>query len=141
MPGDRDPVGGVVRATDDRRGTLLPVATEGAGTVQVVRGGDGGSIFGGAQYDTAWASGRVDAKLENIGHGGRASDISHVLPVQGRPAELSGGGMPRTISDKDGDAGPFSVPACPGHRGHFGGGKNPPTHGAPDATCWSPGVR
>ena len=53
MPGDGDPVGGGVRATDDGRGTLLPRATEGMVTVQVVRGGDGGGIFGGAKDDTS----------------------------------------------------------------------------------------
>ena len=40
--------------------------------------------------------------------------------------ELPGLGMPGTIDDEDGDAGPFSAPACPGHRGHFGGVKPPP---------------
>ena len=34
--------------------------------------------------------------------------------------------MPRPIGDKDGNAGPFPAPACPVHRGHFGGGKPPP---------------
>ena len=34
--------------------------------------------------------------------------------------------MPGTSGDKDGDAGPFSEPACQGHRGHFGGGIPPP---------------
>ena len=34
--------------------------------------------------------------------------------------------MPRTSGDEDGDAGIFYAPACPGHRGHFGGGKPPP---------------
>ena len=29
--------------------------------------------------------------------------------------------------DEDGVAGPFSAPACPGHRGRFGGGKPPPS--------------
>ena len=43
----------------------------------------------------------------NIGHGGRATDVSHGFPGQGRPAELPGGGMPRPSSDKDSDAGPF----------------------------------
>ena len=31
--------------------------------------------------------------------------------------------MLRTSGDKGGDAGPFSVPSCPVHRGNFGGGK------------------
>ena len=34
--------------------------------------------------------------------------------------------MPRTSGDEDGDAGTFYAPACPGHCGHFGGGKHPP---------------
>ena len=53
MPGGGDPVGGGVRAMDDGRGTLIPVAAEGTGAVQVVRGGDGGGIVGEAQYDIA----------------------------------------------------------------------------------------
>ena len=57
---------------------------------------------------------------------GRAADVSHGLTDQGRPAELPGGGMPRTSGDEDGDAGPFSAPVCPGHRGHFGEGELPP---------------
>ena len=47
-------------------------------------------------------------------------------PGQGRPTELPGGGMPRPSGDEDGDAGPFTTPACPGHRGHFVGRKPPP---------------
>ena len=27
--------------------------------------------------------------------------------------------------NEDSNAGPFSAPACPGHHGHFGGGKHP----------------
>ena len=123
MTGGGDPVEGGVRATDNGRGALLLEAIEGMGTVQGVRGGYGGGIFGGAQDDTAWASGRGDMYLENLGHGGRAVDVLHGLPVQGRPAELPGGGMPRTSGDKDGDAGPFSALACHGHRGRFGGVK------------------
>ena len=126
MPGGGDLVGGGVWARDDRRGNLLPGATEGTGTVQGVRGGDGGGIFCGAQDDTAWASGRGDTELKNLGHGGRAEDILHGLTGQGRPAELPGGGMPRTSGDEDINVGTHSALECPGHRGHFGGGKPPP---------------
>ena len=35
--------------------------------------------------------------------------------------------MPGTSGGEDGNADPFSAPACPGRRGHFGGGKPPPT--------------
>ena len=99
------------------------------------KGGDGGRIYGGSQDDLAWASGRGAAELENLGHGGRAADISHGLPGKGRPAELPGGGMFRTSGDEDGDAGPFPILSCPRHRGHSGGGNPPPTHGAPGVTC------
>ena len=58
MSGDRDPVGGGVQVTENERETLLPGSIEGTGAVQGLRGGDGGWIVGGAQDDTAWASGR-----------------------------------------------------------------------------------
>ena len=45
-------------------------------------------IFGGAQDDTAWVIGIGDTELENLGHGGRAVDVSYVLPGQGISAEL-----------------------------------------------------
>ena len=99
--------------------------------------GDGGGIFGGSQDDTAWASDRRETELEYLGRGERAADVLHGLPGQERPAELPGVEMPRTIGDEDGDASPFSAPACPGHRGLFGEGKPlPPTvplmrHGGP----------
>ena len=88
--------------------------------MQGVRGGDGGGIIVGAQDDTAWVSGRGDMDMENIGQGGRAADVPHGLPSQGRPMELTGGGMPRTSGDEGGNAGTFYAPACPGHCGHFG---------------------
>ena len=53
MPGGRDLFRDGIRATDDRRGTLLPGAAEGTGAVQGVRGGDGGGIIIGAHDDTA----------------------------------------------------------------------------------------
>ena len=126
MPGGGDPVRGGVQAKDDRRGTLLPGASEGTGAVQGVRGGDGGGIIGSIHDDTALEIGRGNMDLENLGHRGRAADILHGLPCQGRSAELPSEEMPRTSSDKDGDASTFYSPACPGHRGHFGGGKQPP---------------
>ena len=65
-------------------------------------------------------------ELEKLVHGGRAAEVTHELPVQGRPAELPGGDMPRTSGDKDGDVGTFYVLECTGHHGHFGKGKHPP---------------
>ena len=127
MPGGGYPVRGGVWATYYRRGNLLPGAKEGTGEVQGLQGGDGGWIIGGSQDDTAWEIGRGDMDLEKLGHRGRDADVPHGLPVGGMPVELPGGGMPRTSDDKDGDVDKFYAPACNGHRGHFGGGKPPPT--------------
>ena len=88
--------------------------------------GTGRVRFGGAQDDTEWASGRGETELKNLGHGGKSADVSHGLPGQQRPAELPGGGMPRTRNKEDGDESAFSAPECPGHRSNFGGWKPPP---------------
>ena len=64
--------------------------------------------------------------MEKLGHRERDVYVPHGLPRKGRPAELPGGGMPRTSGDEDGDAGTFHALECPGHRGNFGGGKHPP---------------
>ena len=137
MPGGGDPVGGGVQATDEGIGTFLPGATEGTGPVQGVQGGDGGGIFNGAQDDTVWASGGGQTELGNLDRGRRTADISRGLPGQGRPAELPGGWIPRTSDGEDGNVDPFSAPACPGHRGNFGGGKPlPPT--VPPMRCAGP---
>ena len=69
MPGGGDPVGGGVRATDDRSGNLLLGAAEGTGAVKEVQGGDVGWIIGRTLDDITWASGRGDRELENFGHG------------------------------------------------------------------------
>ena len=62
----------------------------------------------------------------NLGHRGRAADIPHGLPDQGRTAELPSGVMPRLGGDEDGNAGPFPALECPRYRGNSGGGKPPP---------------
>ena len=49
-------------------------------------------------------------ELETLGHRGIAADVPHRLPSQGRPTELPGGGMPRTIGDEGGDTGTFYAP-------------------------------
>ena len=95
--------------------------------MQGVRGGDGGGIIVGAQDEISWASGRGEMDMENLGHGGRAADVPHGLTGQGRPVELPGGGISRIRGDKDGDAGTFYAPECPGHHGNFKVGKNTPT--------------
>ena len=119
MPGRGEPYVGGVQATDDGRGTILPGAAEGMGAMKGVWGGDGRWIISGAHDYTTWASGKGDMDLENLGHGGITVDVPHGIPVQGRPADLPVGGMPRTSGDDDGNAGTFSAPACPGDRGHF----------------------
>ena len=90
MPGGGYPVGGGVRATDDRRGNFLPVAAEGTDALQGVRGGYGGLIDFRAHEDTTWASCRGEIELDNLIHGGITVDVLHGLPVQGSPVELPG---------------------------------------------------
>ena len=126
MPGGGDPFGGGIQATDDGRGTHLPGAAEGTGSVQGVRGGDDYRIIDGEQDDKLWASGRGEMELENLIQGGRSANVPHGLPCQGKTAEMPGRGMPRTSGDKYRNAGTFYAPACPGHRDHFEGGKHPP---------------
>ena len=46
----------------------------------------------------------------NISHGGRAADVLHSLPGQGRPMDMPGGGITRKNGDEDDNAGPFSAP-------------------------------
>ena len=52
-------------------------------------------------------------ELENSGYRERATDFLNGLPGQGRPAELTSGGMPRLSGDEDGDAGALTALACP----------------------------
>ena len=143
MPGGGDPVGGGIRATGDGRrvtgdgrGYLLPGATEGTVTGQGVRGVDSGWIFGRAQDDTTWESGRGDTDLENLNHGGISADVSHGLPVQGRPAGLPGRGIHRTSRR----CGYIFCSGMSWTSWSFLRRETFPTHGAPNATCWSPGV-
>ena len=95
-----------------------------------MQGGYGGRIYGDLPDDSAWAGGRGTAELENPGHRGRVTDISNGLPGQGRPPELTGGGMSGPSGDEDGDkdsnAGTLPLQARPRHRGHSGEGKPPP---------------
>ena len=66
--------------------------------------------------------------MENPGYKGQATYILPGLPGQGRPAELTDGGMPGPSGDKDCNAGTLPAQSCPVHRGHYGGGKpHPPT--------------
>ena len=112
---------------DNRVRTHLQGVTEGKGPVRGVWGGDVSGICGGSQDDPAWVCVRGATDLENLGHGGRAADLSNGLSGQGRPAELPSGGITRSSGDEDVDAGSLPIPACPGHRGNYGGGKPPPS--------------
>ena len=100
LKGNCDQVRGDVRAMDDRRGTLLPGTTEGTGTVKGVRGGYDSIIFGGSQDDTAWASGRGEMELENLGHCGRAADVFMDFPDKGGPQRLPSEGFPGQAATK-----------------------------------------
>ena len=55
--------------------------------------------------------------------------MNDIIARPSRPREameLPCGGMPSTSDDEDGNVGKFYAPACPGHRGNFGGWKHPP---------------
>ena len=141
LPGGGESVGGGVRETDHRGGPHLQEAPEGKGSLQGVRGGDGGGISGESHDDSAWAVGRGATELDNPGHRGRATDIYNGLPRQGRPGELPGGGMPGPRGDKDGDAGALPAPAYPRHHGSSGGGKSPPLTVHPMRHAGPPSVK
>ena len=67
-------------------GAHLQGSPEGTGPVWRMQGGDVSGICGGSQNDSVWASGTGATELENLGHGGRAADLSNGLPGQGRNA-------------------------------------------------------
>ena len=50
----------------------------------------------------------------------------HGLPGQGRPMDLTGGGITGPSRDEDGNVGTLPPPAYPVHHGRAGGGKPPP---------------
>ena len=90
IPCVRDPVRGGIWVTDDGRGTFLPGAEKGTGTLQGMWGGDDGWINGRAHEDTIWASGRGYMELDSLGYGGRTADVPHELTSQVRNVELLG---------------------------------------------------
>ena len=68
--------------------------------------------------------GRVAEEIriwKNLATGEEPQTYRMAFNGQGRPVELPSGGITRTSGDEDGNAGPFSSTACPGHRGCFGG--------------------
>ena len=65
-------------------------------------------------------------EMDNPGRRDQVTDFLNEIPGEESPVELPGGGMPRLSSDKDGNAGALTGPACPRYRGHSGGGKPPP---------------
>ena len=93
--------------------------------MQGVQGDNGGGIPGESPDESKWEGDGGTTELRKPGCGGRAMDIPNVIPGEGRPAELPGGGMPGPSGDKDGDAGALPALACPRNRGHSGGGKPP----------------
>ena len=87
---------------------------------------DGEGISDEYSDDSTWDGSGDTVAMENPRRGVRATDFQNDLPVEGRPAELPGGGMPGPSDNEDGNAGALPAPACPQHRGHSGGGKPPP---------------
>ena len=66
--------------------------------------------------------------------GGEPHIYRMAFPTAGGTWNFPIEGCPVTGGDKDGDAGPFIPPACPGYRHNFGGYKRPHTNGPPNAT-------
>ena len=64
--------------------------------------------------------------MDNPDREGRATDFLNDFPGEGRPAELTGGGMPGPIGDEDSNADALPAPECPRHCSHPGGGKLTP---------------
>ena len=88
----------------------------------------GGGIPDKSSNDSTWEGGGNKTVMDHPGRGGWASDFQDDLPVEGRPAELTGGGMPGLSGDEGGNTGALPAPAFPQQRGYYGGGKpTPPT--------------
>ena len=100
MPGGGDPVGGGVKSTDDGRGTHLPGEAEGTGAVQRVQVGDGDGIIGEAQDNTAWASGRGEMELENLGQGEEVWTYRMAFPAKGGPRSFPVEVFPRRAATR-----------------------------------------
>ena len=88
MPGGGDTVGGGVQETDDGRGTFVLGTTEGAGSVQGVRGRDGAWVSGGAHADTAWEGKGENTELGSHGHHEETADVPDGPPDCGSNADL-----------------------------------------------------
>ena len=85
--------------------------------MQGVWGDNGGGIPGESPDYSTWEGGGYATELENPGCGGRATDIPN---GEGRPVDLTGGGIPRLSGDEYGDAGALPETACPQHCGNSG---------------------
>ena len=106
-------VRGGVREEDHGGRTNVQGATEGKFLLQRVWGVDAVRIPSKSPGDSECEGGRDETELENPGRGVRDTDISYGIPGQGIPAELPGGGMPRTSGNEERDAGAIPEPACP----------------------------
>ena len=81
--------------------------------MQGVQGVDGGGIPDESSDDSILEVGGDMLDMDNPGRGVLAKYFLNEITCEGRPTELPGGGMPRPIGDKDGNAGAFTAPACP----------------------------
>ena len=88
--------------------------------------GHGSRLAGIPSDEAAWEGKGGQVELELISHGRRRNtNSSDRVPDQERDKGVPSGGLPRKGWDTDGDEDIFLALACPGHRGHLGGGKSP----------------
>ena len=112
-------------------------AVKGTGGPRHMRRVVGGRIPVKSYDESTWEGGGDTSAMENPGRGDWYSDLQDDLPGEGRPAELSSGGMPGQSCDKDGNAGALLAPSCPQHRGDPGGSKLPPPTVRPMQHAWA----
>ena len=126
--GSGHPVGGGVRAADDRRAIIIPGEAASQGAVFGVWGLDGVGVDGiPPTYTSQEGSGREMALVVH-GPRRRALSLQDGFTNHGGGKELSRRRVSGTGNDADGDAGPLPTPACTGHCDHTEGGQlSPPT--------------
>ena len=109
-----------------RGGGYVQGTVKGTGGMRQMQRVVGGRIPVESYDDSIWEGGIDTAAMDHPGRGYCASDLQDDLPGEGRPAEISSGGMPGQSGDENGNTGALLAPACPRHRGDSGGSKLPP---------------
>ena len=126
LSGGGEPVRSSVREEGHRGRAYTQGAVKGTGGIRRMRRVVGGRIPVESYDDSTWEGGGDTSAMEHPGHRGWASDLQDDLPGEGRPVELSSGGMPGQSGGEGGNAGAILARECPRHCGNSGRRKNPP---------------